>query len=151
MSKVRNITVLESLFFVRGKLPAGLKLERNKCEVTTQLPLTKTGLIKVSEKPHFEVGLGATLTDSKAELFPENYRGIIEVRSVIQKGIPFKDVDDGIDVLPDVFLDSLGGINDEIESPDDKNASQDDFDLSGLDRETRRIIENTPGLLDQLK
>jgi hypothetical protein len=116
MRKVRNITILQSLFFGRGTLPSGLKLERNKCEVATQLPLTKTGLIKVGKKPHFEIGLGAALKDSKIELAPKSYRGIIEVRSVIQEGTPFKDIDDGIDVLPDAFLDSMGVLNDEIEA-----------------------------------
>ncbi len=111
-----NLTILESIFFGRGSVPKGFKLQQKKNDVATQLPLTQEGLIQSSKKPYFKVELGTTLIDSARGLTPDNYAEVLQIRSVSQRGEVFDNVDDGIDVLPDAFIDPLGVLNDQIDS-----------------------------------
>ena len=113
----RNAAILQRLFFGRGN-PVKHKLKCKGPNISTELPLTKTGVIQESptiKKPHFRVGLESTLKDPKENPAPSNLQSIT-VTSVAMQGKLFADVDAGLDALPDVFFDSLGVINDEIEA-----------------------------------
>jgi hypothetical protein len=113
----RNVAILQSLFFVRGN-PVKHKLNRSGDNVSTKLPLTKTGAIQDNpgtKKPYFRVGLESTLIDSGGDPAPSNLQPIT-VTSVAIQGRLFADLDKGLDKLPDLFFNSLGVVNDEIEA-----------------------------------
>lgn len=130
-----NLNILESLFFGRGSVPKGFKLNQRDNEIATKLLLTEEGLIKNHKKPHFTVGLGAALLNSKNGLTLDNFETVIEIRRVCQNGVVFKNVDDGIDALPDLFMEPLGRLNDEIDSVGDKT-----FDFKLVFPKEKKVI-----------
>lgn len=139
-NQITNNSILEGLFFGVGRLSLQFKLKRVGREVSTDLLLTETGLIKAAKKPYFSVGLGATLVDSKIGLSPESYRGIIEIRNVSKQDVRFKNIDDGIDALPDLFITPLGELNDKIEASSITPSDNLDFlDLSPPRRKTKAL------------
>lgn len=112
----KNVAILQRLFFGRGN-PVKHKLKRKSDNVSTQLPLTKTGSIQEpsATKSHFKISLESTLLNPEEDPSPSNLQPIT-VTSVAMKGKLFANVDDGLDALPDLFFNSLGAVNDEIEA-----------------------------------
>lgn len=120
-----NIAILQRLFFLRGE-PINHTLVRHGTDISTELPLTKTGKIQPNPTSNsfFRVGLGTTLINPDGELAPSNMR-TIDIRSVAMQGKLFHDVEDGMDKLPDLFFESLGVLNDEIENANQRITAED--------------------------
>ncbi len=115
MSRVQNITVLESLFFGRGELVCH-ELKRRGRKVSAELPLTKGGLIvsrlpKIPKEPCFRVGLQAELIDSTRVLSHTSYATTVNIKTAHNNG---EEMEDPLD-LPNPFVDALGKVNDQIE------------------------------------
>ena len=137
MSKVRNITVLESLFFRTGKPPSGIGLQQSGKKVTAQLPLTQKGIIKAAKKPYFEVGLEATLIQPNKGLVLANYATKLDIGRAYQNG---NEMEDPVFDLPDPFMDALGVINERIEVSGDSGLANSD-DLISLGKPVITLAE----------
>ena len=144
----RNAAILQRLFFGRGTAVKH-KLNRKGSNVSTELPLTKAGKIQETPtaKSHFKVGLESTLTDPKEDLAPSNLSQIT-ITSVAMQGRLFPDLDDGLDALPDLFFNSLGVVNDEIEAANGGRSAlpRSLMDILGNRREPDEDIATTSGI-----
>jgi hypothetical protein len=120
---MNSVDVLRGAVYGEDSSPYTSMVKKNMLHLT--IPVSKSGAVpaKPPKTPFYQVGLCAELLDIRQSIAPNNLK-LLDVDGVTKQG-EILELDEGMDQLPEAFFETLGKVNNEIETATGFNPDND--------------------------